>query len=330
MKTNNKYNNIKLFLVIFLLLSFVIFPKEVTSASKNGLLLWYNNVLPVILPFMIIIRISEFLGIRDIINKIFSRFMKNIFNVSGYAAFPFIMGVLSGNPMGAKITGDLFHDKKVSSSEAEKILSFSSNAGVVFVIGSIGTNMMKNKSLGIFLFFVMLISSVITGIIFGIFKKDRNDFFIPTSKQTNMSFGSMLGIAIESSVDAITVIGGYIMFFSVLSKILEITHILDIFCGFLSSIPFLIKDVTILKGTILGILEITNGAYVLSSYNIFKSLPFISFIIGFGGLSIFSQSLSMLKNTGIRSFLFLFSKIINGIISFAICYILSPFFTKII
>ncbi len=327
---NKIYLFLKIICLSFLFICFIIFPKDVTKASKEGLLLWYNNLLPILFPFMIIIRLSEYAGIRELINKLFSKYMKSVFNVSGYGAFPFIMGLLSGNPMGAKITANLVEDKKITLSEAEKILSFSSNPGIAFVIGSIGTNMLNNKTVGIFLFFVMLLSSIITGIIFGLFKKETFSKYSYKKNITNISFGEAFGESVKSSADTITVIGGYIVFFCVLSSMLEKTYLLDIICLPITKIPFLHINTNILKATLLGIVEVTNGAYLLCMEDLSTSLPFISFIIGFGGLSIFFQSISMFKDNKIKTYFFFFSKILNGFISFVICYIFLNFFDKLL
>ena len=56
--------------------------------------------------------------------------------------------MLSGYPLGAKLTCDLYNENKISKSEAQRILCFSNNSGPIFIIGTIGTQMLNNSALG--------------------------------------------------------------------------------------------------------------------------------------------------------------------------------------
>lgn len=63
--------------------------------------------------------------------------MKPIFNVPGIGAYAFIMGIISGYPVGAKIVTEFRKNGECSKVEAERLLSFTNNSGPLFIIGTV-------------------------------------------------------------------------------------------------------------------------------------------------------------------------------------------------
>ena len=62
--------------------------------------------------------------------------MRPIFNIPGEGAFPFVMGIISGYPMGAKIISKFKQQGICTNEEAERMLSFTNNSGPLFIIGT--------------------------------------------------------------------------------------------------------------------------------------------------------------------------------------------------
>ena len=54
-----------------------------------------------------------------------------------FGSFPFIMGIISGYPVGAKIVCNMRSEGKLSKVEAERLLSFTNNSGPLFIIGTV-------------------------------------------------------------------------------------------------------------------------------------------------------------------------------------------------
>ena len=55
--------------------------------------------------------------------------MNSVFNVSSIGAYPFVLGLFSGYPVGARIVSSLRQENKISKSDGEKLLVFTNNAG---------------------------------------------------------------------------------------------------------------------------------------------------------------------------------------------------------
>lgn len=119
----------------------VIFSKENLSATKNGLLLWANSVVPALLPFFIATELLSHTSIVTSIGKLLNKYMKPIFNVPGIGAYAFIMGIISGYPVGAKIVTEFRNNGMCSKAEAERLLAFTNNSGPLFIIGTVGISM---------------------------------------------------------------------------------------------------------------------------------------------------------------------------------------------
>ena len=66
--------------------------------------------------------------------------MRPLFNVPGESAYAFIMGLISGYPVGAKIVTDLRKTNLCSKDEGERMLCFTNNSGPLFIIGTVRNN----------------------------------------------------------------------------------------------------------------------------------------------------------------------------------------------
>jgi len=135
---HNTFKVIKIKKYIFpaILISFVvflvIFSESALITSKNALKLWAFNIVPSLLPFFIA---TELLGTTNVfvkLGKLLNKVTKNIFNVSGIASYPILMGLVSGYPIGAKIVSDLRIKKQITKNEAERLLTFTNNSRSTF------------------------------------------------------------------------------------------------------------------------------------------------------------------------------------------------------
>ncbi len=62
----------------------------------------------------------------------------------GIGAYAFIMGIISGYPVGAKIVTEFRKNGDCSRAEAERLLAFTNNSGPLFIIGTVGISMFGN------------------------------------------------------------------------------------------------------------------------------------------------------------------------------------------
>ena len=115
----------KMFILIILLflLYILLFPELSVHAAGNGLILWFEQVLPSLLPFAIL---SNIIISSDILPSIVGKalpFIRRIMPVSTSGAFVLLSGFLFGFPMGSKNCASLLLEEKMNKQEACLILS---------------------------------------------------------------------------------------------------------------------------------------------------------------------------------------------------------------
>jgi sporulation integral membrane protein YlbJ len=250
-----------------------------------------------------------------------------LFNTSGYGAYAFIMSIFAGYPSGAKIVSQLIADKKITPEEGQKILTFSSTSGPLFIIGAVGTGMLGSVNFGYILFLSHFIGSIANGIFSRLFFKHseftKTKNIICCSSKT--AKGDLLSESIKTSLYTCGIIGGYIIIFSVIIRLLDsisFFKILIFYLKFFLNLSYLSSETvcTFIK----SVFEISNGCRILSQSALSLSLKliFISFIISFSGLSIIGQVSSIINNVGIKLQTYILFKITHGIFSAFACFIL--------
>lgn len=321
--------------IIFILYLFflVLFTKSNFNAAKKGITLWANNVVPSLFPFFVAVELLKHTNLIYFLSIKLDKYMKPIFNLPGVASFPFVMGLISGYPVGAKIVSDLYSNKLCTQKEAERMLAFTNNSGPLFIIGTVGCSFYSNTSIGLLLLISHILSSICVGIILGIISriKSATNKFTSNSTQSastnNFSsllqddikiadLGGILGSAIVSAIKSILMIGGFVTIFSVILSILNNTKILTIISYFISNIFHINPDYIV--GLLTGFLEFTNGLYKISTINnkmLSINLILSSFIIGFGGISVTLQVLNIISKNKLSIKTYIFGKLLHGTIS---------------
>lgn len=329
-----KRNTIPLVFLLFTI-CLVLFSKSNLSAAKSGLVLWANSVVPSLLPFFIATELLSNTNIIHIIGKILNKFMRPIFNVPGEGAYAFLIGIISGYPVGAKIVTNLRQDGICSKSEGERMLCFSNNSGPLFIIGTVGISLFGSSQTGFLLFFTHILACITVGIILGLFdrfKKNNNANKSISSKvltkSANCNFsnlGEILGKSIHNAISTVTMIGGFVVLFSVIISILKQSHIIDGVCILISPLFNAIGiNSSISEAFITGIIELTNGVKLASLIHdkiISNQIILCAFLLGFGGFSILLQVLSITSKSDLSIKPYVIGKLLQGLFASIYTYI---------
>lgn len=131
-----KKNFLTIIFFIFTI-SLIIFSKSNIGSVKLGLNLFINSILPSLLPFFIATELLSSTNIIQIIGKLLNRFMRPIFNLPGEGAYAFLIGFISGYPVGAKIVTNLRETGFCTKNEGERMLALCNNSGPLFILGSV-------------------------------------------------------------------------------------------------------------------------------------------------------------------------------------------------
>ena len=298
------------------------------SASADSIRLWLTRVFPSLFPFLAACGILLRTGAAEKSGKYLSPLMKPIFGLNGIAAFPFFLGMLSGYPMGAKITAELYERKQITLEEAQHILFFSNNPGPLFLLGTIGAGFFGMPQYGYLLLFSSFFGSVLTGILWRFRKKTSSPKrrTVPLF-HSEASMSEILSGSVSDSLNTILLIGGFLILFAALSEGLEQTGLILLLSKGLFFLPVSAET---LHGCISGILEMTNGAWLLSQSDdpLRLRLTLVSFLVSFGGCSILGQTLGVLSNVPINKKGYLKGKLLNALFSSLFFCFFYPFFEQ--
>ncbi len=307
----------------------LIFSSNNLVAAQNGLALWARSVVPTLFPFFVATELLCQTNFTYILGKVLNKFMKPIFNVPGESAAAIILGTISGYPVGAKVVVNLKNQKIISKIEAERLIAFTNNSGPLFILGTVGIAMLGSPKAGYILLISHILSSITVGYFFRFWKKDKFDInFRETKFNSQLSpikisdLGEILGNAIKKSTFSLLSIGGFIVFFSVVLSILENSGILEIIGTSLYTLG-IPKDIS--TCIITGIIEMTNGLNLTSGlYDVLPhfTLLLISFLLGFGGISVLFQVYSIIAKENISIKPYFYGKVLQGIFSIVFTFIL--------
>lgn len=299
-----KYKTLLSIFIVYIILNMVIFPDIYIKETLSGITAWAFNVLPSVLPFIFFTKILSSLGGIERASAIFARPMNKLFKAPALSSYVFLMSIISGYPVGAKMTADLYSSGKISRSDAFKMTSFCSTSGPMFIIGAVGVGMLHSAMAGYIIFLSHVIGSFLNGFLYRKIKVEELQIspLQQKNEKTNLS-----QIVIDSALSIISV-GVIIAIFFVVIRSLS-----PIFSLFPAPVASVLE----------GIVEITKGCI-----DIAKNIPFSlaivasTFVISFGGISTMLQSLTMLDQIKMPAPLFLLQKFTHALLATLISFIL--------
>ena len=248
------------------------------------------------------------------------------------------MGLISGYPVGAKIVSDFREKGLVTKDEGERLLCFTNNSGPLFILSTVGIALFGDTKTGLLFLLTHIFACITVGIILGrISKKDKKNKYHELhylknrelyndnnkfDKQENINFknlGEILTNSISSSISTLFMIGGFVVIFSVIISILNVTNILDKLSTLLYPLLNLFNiDFEFAKPLLSGILELTNGVNEIASIHtklISQNIVLCAFLLGFGGFSVLLQVYSIISKTDLSIKPYLKGKFLQGILA---------------
>lgn len=345
---NKRQNNYGLYfsslVALVITISIIVYPKVALDASVHGIKLWFDVVFPSLLPFLVMTEILMGLGVVHFIGILLEPIMKPVFKLPGLGGFAVAMGLASGYPVGAKITGQLRREKQITKIEAERLVSFANTAGPVFMSGAIAVGMYGLPQVGPLLITAHYLSTIIIGLIMRFHKEKQPNQSVTTRtpqpgstlhrafnalteqrKSDGRHFGTLLHEAISGSMQSLLFIGGCIIIFSVMLSMLEASGIISaINTGLASLLNFTQISPEIITAITAGFMEIDIGAQAasLAAAPLTQQLIATSAIIAWSGLSVHAQVSAMLQGTDISMAPYIGARFIHAILAAVITTLL--------
>lgn len=286
-------------------LLFLLFPRVVCNGAKEGLGLWFYSVLPALLPFMILSNFMIRMNITHVVTRHIAPAIKRIYHIPEACCYPVVIGMLTGYPMGARTTAQLYERGDYTREDARYIMSFCNNASPMFLLEFIGVECLGLKQpiqlLVIVLFSAWLNSFFCQYRFSKVTCTKKETGTIRTEKTAAMPIMKALDESIIDGFLTITRVGGYIILFAILTEWIEQ----------IQWIPILPKYLGI------SLLEITTGG------TLFRKIPLATWlkegiftgICAFGGVSSVAQTASVLQGTDLSVKEYFFAKLRHAILA---------------
>ena len=115
-------------IMICLLLTMVFFmitlSQEVIESVGFSISIWKDNLFPTLFPFFVVSNLLMNYGFVDMMGVVFRYPMQKYFHLPGECGFVLAASLFSGFPSGAKYASDLVQKKKITTQQAERLLTF--------------------------------------------------------------------------------------------------------------------------------------------------------------------------------------------------------------
>lgn len=326
------------------------YPSDTINASLRGLHIWWDVLFPSLFPFFVLSELLLGFGIVHFIGKLLDFLMKPVFRLPGIAGFVVTMGFISGYPVAARLAAKLYEQQHISAKEAERLIGFTTTSDPIFLIGAVSIGFFHSYDIAILFAIIHYGTALLLGVLLGLHHR-----FTTASKKikikTKQYKPSLLKQATKAMFDARTleprsasqlftdsifvatrlmiIVGGLVVFFSVILQLLTSTSILDLFISLLNQLFYLIGlPEGFAQAIVPSLFEVTLGAKEASV----APLPAVHqaaigiWALSFAGFSVHAQVASLLSHTPIRYLPFLKVRIIHACLASLFLYITWPIF----
>ena len=291
-----------------LTLSMLLESEKAFSLSLAGLNLWFEKMIPTLLPFMILSGILIRMNLSDSFARLFAPLLRPVFRLSDSCLYVLVIGFLCGFPMGARVTAESLQHGKLSKREASLMLAFCNNIGPIYFSGFVLTLFPAAKPLPFWAGMYLL------PLLYGLFLRRMVYRDIPcpvpaagrsvpasasraSADRSGRSLMAQTQEAVTSALVSQASLGGYMILFNLMNLLPDL---------------FLPAGAVLPRALCGCLLEITGGLSRLDPSDAFWAFV----LLPFGGLSCIFQTYSMIRDTGLSLRLYVFHKCVQTMLAF--------------
>lgn len=329
--------------IIAFMIMMLVKPEFYLDSARRGLSLYATSVLPSLFPFYFFSLLLTYIGAAKTVSGIFQKPVRLLYNAPKESSYILLLSMLSGYPVGASMTAELYESGVITQNEAKAISSFASTSGPIFILGTVGSAVFNNVKIGAIILAAHYISALLNGVIFRIRRSGaskhmskrnpRNDNNVSSSifKPTAMTVDNDVTIAVQSTHDSVMsrtiasstlsmlYVGGYIVLCGMLVDTLSLFKINELLIsavGEVSAQPLI--------ALLNGLIEMTRGSIACAEcVDTRLGIALCAGIISLGGLSVTLQNYTFLSRCGMTFIQIVLRKSTQSLIAFGIAFALS-------
>ncbi|MHB1651079.1 MAG: sporulation integral membrane protein YlbJ [Desulfitobacteriaceae bacterium] len=329
--------------ILILAIAMFSYPQEVLASASTGISLWWRFVLPALLPFFILSELLMGMGFVHFLGVLVEPLMRPLFGLPGKAAFVVAMGYTSGFPMGAVLTARLRQEGEITKVEGERLLAFTNNPSPGFIFGAVASGLLGKPGIGLLLASSVYLSNLLVGLLFRFYgprsrstEKSKSSLrrawqaMLSSQAKEERPLGTILGQAVRQSVTTVLTVGGYIVFFAVILRILTLWNVTTFLAAFFHLFLGSTLPSPSIKAILDGLLEMTLGCQgIVEAFSLLnQQIAGLALIMGWGGLSVFAQIAGFISETDLRFSPFVLARSIHALLALGLSQIFWHF-TKV-
>ena len=297
-------------LPIFLGAGLLLCGKQVSAAVSESLTLCIQILLPSLFPFFSVSALLCSGGGQAPVWV--GKLMERLFGLPGSMAPALLLGAVGGYPVGARTVCQLYERGICRKEQAVSALRFCCNAGPAFVVSALGSGLLGDGKTGWLLWFIHIASALMLGLLFRTKSSCVKADDVTPFSQYNTSGTALFLQAVTGSAATFLNVCAFVVFFAVLTCLLE-------------QIPVLTAFPPLPTGLLYGFLELTGGAVKLIEAALPRRalLTSLSFLCGWGGLSVQCQTMDLLQKADLPCRGYLMTKLLHGAVAAALTLLIS-------
>lgn len=297
----------------------LLWPKEVINAGQDGLELCGSVIVPSLFPFFVLSTLIVGLGLAEYPGRLLHRIMWPLFRVNGNCVSALVLGLIGGYPVGAKTTAELYRGGLCSKTEAERLLGFCNNSGPAFLLGVVGAGVFGSAQVGILLCLIHIAAAILVGLVFRFYRSGRDgpshERFHPGPRQT-ARVSEVFAQAVRNSCSSVLNVCAFILLFGVILRLLTLSGAIGALAGLLAKLFSPLGLTRFWAERLLGgFVELSNGVAGLPAGDRAGGIPLAAFLLGWGGLGVHCQTMSLLQDSGLSMRPYIAGKFLHGLFS---------------
>ncbi|MDE5601130.1 MAG: hypothetical protein K2J16_01375 [Clostridia bacterium] len=300
-------------------------PDFYLNSARRGLTLFATSVLPSLFPFYFFSLLLTYIGAAKTVSTIFKNPVRLLYNAPKESAYVLILSMLSGYPIGASMTAELYSAGAITQKEAKSIAAFASTSGPIFMLGTVGSAIFNDVRVGVVVLISHYLAALINGLIYRVRKTDKSRRSRKSSNtetppdiriMSNQDYDSLMSKTIANSTLSMLYVGGYIVICGMLTDTVALLGVNN-----LLSTVFGEQVSQVLIALIYGLIEMTRGSIACAECELYKlGIALCAGIISLGGLSVTLQNYTFLSKCNMRFIDVAVRKLTQSIIAFALAY----------
>ncbi|WP_397327454.1 sporulation integral membrane protein YlbJ [Paenibacillus arenilitoris] len=328
-----------------------VYPAETLSSSLRGLSIWWEVLFPALFPFFVISELLLGFGIVHFFGKLLDPLMRPLFGLPGIGGFVVTMGYISGYPVGARLTAQLWEQRLVTRTEGERLVAFTTTSDPIFLIGAVSVGFFQNAALAP----LLAAAHYGGGLLIGFLMRFHDRRAAGSSRERGQAqdgrarmrrpsriaealkamhearlldgrdLGKLVQDSVQSALKLMIVVGGLVVFFSVVMEMLTHAGVVELLAEAVRAIfglvglPWQLAD-----AGVYGLFEVTLGSRAAGTAGtgLMHQAGIAAWVLSWGGLSVHAQVASLLSRTDLRYRPFILARMVHGFVAVALVYLL--------